>query len=101
MPVYVFQGHHDFDTPWPLAEALMRRISGPHRLLWFENSSHFPFFEEPDAFARALAELADGTLPADGSTGSAGPRRPRADVGHAASELRLTPGSRAPLSTRP
>ncbi len=81
VPVYVFQGHHDFDTPWPLAEALMPAISGPHRLLWFENSSHFPFFEEPDTFARALTELAAGALPADGSTGSAGPAEPEPSWG--------------------
>lgn len=76
VPVYVFQGRHDFDTPWPLAEALMPRIAGSHRLLRFENSSHFPFFEEPGAFVRSLGGLADGTLPADGSVGSASPPGP-------------------------
>lgn len=79
VPVYFFQGHHDFDTPWPLVEPFASTIAGPHRLLWFENSSHFPFFEEGDAWRQHLVALKDGALPADGSTGPATQPGPEPD----------------------
>lgn len=71
VPLYFFQGQHDWDTPWPHVGDLAPTIAGPHRLRWFANSSHFPFFEEGDAFRQELAALADGALPADGSIGYA------------------------------
>lgn len=79
VPIYLFQGHHDFDTPWPLVEAFAPTIAGPHRLLWFDNSSHFPFFEEGDAWRQHLVALKDGNLPADGSTGQATQPGPEPD----------------------
>jgi pimeloyl-ACP methyl ester carboxylesterase len=50
-------GRHDYDTPAPLAASYAAAIQGTHRLFWFENSAHFPFFEEPTAFYAAMREV--------------------------------------------
>jgi pimeloyl-ACP methyl ester carboxylesterase len=56
-------GRHDFDTPAPLVQAYVDEIRGPHQLVWFENSAHFPFYEEPAAFVKAMAAIADEDEP--------------------------------------
>jgi proline iminopeptidase len=58
VPVYFLQGRHDNDTPSPLVEAYAKTLEAPRKfLIWFENSSHFPFYEEPEAFNRAMVEI--------------------------------------------
>jgi pimeloyl-ACP methyl ester carboxylesterase len=48
VPVAFFLGRHDFNTPSALAEAYFEKIEAPwKRLVWFEQSAHFPFLEEP------------------------------------------------------
>ena len=69
VPMFVLQGHHDLDTPWALAESFAAGLTAPHRVGWFENSSHFPFFEEPAVFGEVLAALGHGSWPADGTIG--------------------------------
>lgn len=55
IPVFFFLGRRDYTTPAPLAAAYFQRLEAPFkRLVWFEESAHFPFFEEP---ARCRAEL--------------------------------------------
>jgi pimeloyl-ACP methyl ester carboxylesterase len=58
VPAYFLQGRHDYDTPWPLVEAYARTLQAPEKkLIWFEQSSHFPFYEESDRFNRAMVEV--------------------------------------------
>jgi pimeloyl-ACP methyl ester carboxylesterase len=57
VPLFFFMGRHDYDTPAPLAASYAAAIQGTHRLFWFENSAHFPFFEEPTAFYAAMREV--------------------------------------------
>ncbi|MCX6018046.1 MAG: alpha/beta hydrolase [Chloroflexi bacterium] len=57
VPLYFFMGRHDYDTPAPLAEAYAAMVQGTHQLIWFENSAHFPFFEEPALFHTKLLEV--------------------------------------------
>ena len=58
MPVFLFFGRHDWNTPPSLAEAWLSGISAPSkRILWFEDSAHCPSFEEPDKFMSALARI--------------------------------------------
>ena len=76
MSVFFFLGEHDFNTPSQLAAQYLGRLDAPLKgLAWFEESAHFPFFEEPDRFhrellgaAQAVAEFwenqADSTVPA-------------------------------------
>ncbi len=57
VPVYFLQGRHDNDTPSKLIEEYFNILSAPKKeLIWFENSAHFPFYEEPDEFSKVLIE---------------------------------------------
>jgi pimeloyl-ACP methyl ester carboxylesterase len=61
VPVYFLQGHHDYDTPWPLVAEYAPILAAPRReLIWFENSAHFPFYEEPDLFNEVLVTVVKG-----------------------------------------
>lgn len=51
VPVYFYLGRHDMNTPSRLAAQYLKRLDAPLKGLgWFEQSAHFPFFEEPDRF---------------------------------------------------
>jgi pimeloyl-ACP methyl ester carboxylesterase len=55
IPVYFFQGRYDYNTPSELVEKYYEVITAPEKkLVWFENSAHFPHWEEPEKF---IAEL--------------------------------------------
>ncbi|MFC2079134.1 alpha/beta fold hydrolase [Candidatus Bipolaricaulota bacterium] len=61
-PVYFFTGRYDFTDPFELTERYFEKLSAPFkRLIWFENSAHFCFYEEPEAFARKMLEVVEGT----------------------------------------
>lgn len=63
VPVFFFLGRHDFNTPSQLAAQYLDRLDAPlKRLAWFEESAHFPFFEEPGRFH---GELLQATQTAD------------------------------------
>lgn len=64
IPYYLFQGTHDYQTPYPIAKRYFDSVQAPRkRLFTFTNSAHSPIFEEPEHFQRcldsALADLAD------------------------------------------
>lgn len=62
IPVYFFMGRHDYTTPAAMAEVYYERIQAPlKRLVWFERSAHFPFFEEPLKFAKEMIRMRDET----------------------------------------
>lgn len=55
VPLYFFTGRYDFTTPYELVEEYFRKLQAPSKkMIWFERSAHFPFFSEPELFARAL-----------------------------------------------
>lgn len=55
IPAFFFLGRHDYTTPAPLAEEYFQALDAPlKRLVWFEESAHFPFFEEPERCRAAL-----------------------------------------------
>ena len=59
VPVYFFMGRFDFTAPTPCAEEYFRRLQAPSKeLVWFEDSAHFVFFEEPKRFAAEAARIA-------------------------------------------
>jgi pimeloyl-ACP methyl ester carboxylesterase len=66
VPLYFFMGRHDYDTPAPLAAAYDAGITSVHQLVWFENSAHFPFFEEPALFRAKLLDVRNRTAAAVG-----------------------------------
>ncbi len=61
MPVYFITGRHDYTTLFELVEMYYEELQAPlKRIVWFEDSAHFPFFEEPERFAAEMrAVLAD------------------------------------------
>lgn len=58
IPVYFFAGRHDYTTPFSLMEVYYEKLEAPHkRLVWFEQSAHFPFFEEPKRFTEEMLKV--------------------------------------------
>ncbi|SCY55069.1 alpha/beta fold hydrolase [Alkaliphilus peptidifermentans] len=58
VPVYFFAGRHDYNTPSTLIEQYYNKIIAPHKeLIWFEESAHFPHFEEPEKFAQLAIRI--------------------------------------------
>lgn len=58
VPVFFFLGRYDYNTPSEIAadylDSLMIPLGG---VIWFEQSAHFPFFEEPERFHRELRRV--------------------------------------------
>ncbi len=55
VPVFFFQGRHDPYCRPSLVQEYSQTIKAPQKdLIWFENSGHFPFFEEKQKFADEL-----------------------------------------------
>ena len=55
VPVYLLLGHHDYNTPFALAEEWFHALKAPYKqLVWFERSGHEPQWEEPEAWNRAF-----------------------------------------------
>jgi pimeloyl-ACP methyl ester carboxylesterase len=58
VPVFFFLGRYDYNTPSQLAAGYLDRLRCPLKeLVWFENSAHFPFFEEPDRFHTEMVRI--------------------------------------------
>lgn len=58
VPTFFFTGRRDWTTPHPLIERYYRRIEAPYKeLVWFGESAHFPFFEEPTRFAAEMRRV--------------------------------------------
>ncbi len=57
VPVFVFDGKLDMNTPAELVGDWFDRIQAPHKeLIWFENSGHNPMGDEPERFKKLLRE---------------------------------------------
>ncbi len=53
--MFFFLGRYDLNTPSKLAADYLGRLRAPLKgLVWFEQSAHFPFFEEPAEFHREM-----------------------------------------------
>ena len=58
VPVYFFVGRHDYTTPHVLITAYYEKVNAPKKnIIYFDNSAHFPFFEEPEAFCREIKSV--------------------------------------------
>jgi pimeloyl-ACP methyl ester carboxylesterase len=59
VPVFFMLGRHDLATPSTLAALYLDALAAPYKdVIWFENSAHFPFFEESERFSTELARIA-------------------------------------------
>jgi len=57
VPVLVFDGRLDMNTPAELVEDWFKQIEAPYKeLIWFENSGHNPMSDEPESFKSLLRE---------------------------------------------
>jgi len=55
LPVYFFTGRHDFTDPFENTEEYAAKLQAPRKqIVWFEDSAHFPFLEEPERFAKEM-----------------------------------------------
>lgn len=60
VPVFLFAGRYDYVTPSELGVAYVQALQAPcKQIVWFEDSAHFPFYEEPEHFARAMRQVRD------------------------------------------
>ena len=60
VPIYFFVGRYDYNAPSMLTEAYFEHLAAPagKHLIWFENSAHDLFFDEPEkVVAETLAIL--------------------------------------------
>jgi pimeloyl-ACP methyl ester carboxylesterase len=58
MPVFFLLGRHDHWVPPETSVAYLDALSAPmKRLIWFEESGHEPFVDEPSKFNAALLEI--------------------------------------------
>ena len=64
IPIYFFTGRYDYTDPFTLTEEYFSKIDAPEKhIVWFENSAHFPFYEEPNAFAQQMQGVLRATSP--------------------------------------
>jgi pimeloyl-ACP methyl ester carboxylesterase len=58
VPVFFFLGRHDYNTPSLVAADYLSRLGAPlESVTWFEQSGHFPFFEEPARFNQEMIRV--------------------------------------------
>jgi pimeloyl-ACP methyl ester carboxylesterase len=58
VPVYLFIGHHDYNTPYELAERYFDAIQAPRKgKVMFENAAHMIPYEDPERFNREVVRV--------------------------------------------
>jgi pimeloyl-ACP methyl ester carboxylesterase len=66
MPVFFFLGRKDHWVPAEISVAYIDVLTAPSKeLVWFEQSGHEPFVDEPANFNAAMVELVRPVLPSD------------------------------------
>jgi pimeloyl-ACP methyl ester carboxylesterase len=66
MPTFFFLGRKDHWVPPEVSVAYINALDAPSkRLVWFEESGHEPFADEPAKFNALMAELVRPALPAE------------------------------------
>ena len=55
--IYFIEGRYDYNAPSLIASKYYESIKAPTKeLIWFENSAHFPQWEEPKKFHSVLKD---------------------------------------------
>jgi len=58
LPVYFFTGRFDLTVPFENTIEYLAKLQAPRKeIVWFEESAHFPFLEEPEKFAREMLRV--------------------------------------------
>jgi pimeloyl-ACP methyl ester carboxylesterase len=59
VPAYFFTGRFDYTDPFEHTEEYLGRLQAPKKeMVWFDESAHFPFLEEPEKFAHEMRRVA-------------------------------------------
>ena len=60
-PIYFFVGRFDYNAPGQLTQAYFNQLDAPagKRLVWFDNSAHDLFFDEPDKLVQETLAVLD------------------------------------------
>lgn len=57
IPIYFIEGRYDYNAPSSIVSKYYESIKAPSKeLIWFENSAHFPQWEEPKKFHSVLKD---------------------------------------------
>lgn len=57
MPFVIIDGRHDINSFTPLVEEYYDLVEAPSKkIFWFDNSAHFPLFEENERFIRIMID---------------------------------------------
>ncbi|WMM23901.1 alpha/beta hydrolase [Tissierella sp. MB52-C2] len=60
VPIYFCAGRYDYNTPSVLTEEYYNQIIAPKKeFIWFEESAHFPIFEEHEKFNELVIRIKD------------------------------------------
>ncbi|TKI54098.1 alpha/beta hydrolase [Brevibacillus antibioticus] len=63
VPAYYGMGRHDYMTPSSVAYEYYEKLLAPDKqFIWFEESAHFPHFEEPEKFHQMMVQIRDKTM---------------------------------------
>jgi pimeloyl-ACP methyl ester carboxylesterase len=63
IPVYFFAGRHDYVTPSELAHEYYEVLEAPAKeFVWFEDSAHDVFYDEPDRFSQEVVRITHQVL---------------------------------------
>jgi len=58
VPIYFCGGRYDYSTPSILVEEYYNKLQAPYKeFIWFEDSAHFPQFEEVDKFTKLMVRI--------------------------------------------
>jgi fermentation-respiration switch protein FrsA (DUF1100 family) len=58
VPVYIFQGIHDYQAPYSVAKDFFDQLKAPQKVFFtFKNSAHSPIMEEVDKFNSIVREI--------------------------------------------
>jgi len=58
VPVYFCMGRYDYMTPSEVAYNYFEKLVAPSKhFIWFEQSAHFPQFEEVDKFTQEMVKM--------------------------------------------
>lgn len=59
IPMYFVEGRHDYHVSSKLVEEYLSNVNSPTSLIWFEESGHFPQWEESDKFNHLVIDLCE------------------------------------------
>jgi pimeloyl-ACP methyl ester carboxylesterase len=66
VPIYFLLGRHDHFVPPEISVDLLEALKAPKkRLVWFEQSRHEPFVDEPEKFNTVMTEVVCPNLPSE------------------------------------